>query len=427
MLIKPLLINSSINEGGSSKAVLRLLRGLRKLGIEAYLACRDRSNGEEGIVGISGLMDRIMSAVFKGFESSLIRLYPRRRRTPFTSAWIGGRVMKRVHSLGINVVHLNQFNHGFLGMSFLRKCMRPLVWTLHDWWGITGGCHFPGDCKRHRSGCGLCPVLGSNAKLDLSRLNFAAKSRIWPKANVRLTSVSSSLRADIQGSRLLKGKPVEVIPNGLDLEVFRPIPKTIARNVLAIPRDTRVLLFGANAFRVDVNKGFATVAELSRHFSGLPGNVRCMILTFGDNTPIGEGELGISNRSLGYVSDEVTLALLYSAADLTLVPSRQESFGLTAAESLACGTPVLCFRTGGLTDIVDHKVNGFLADPFSNGDFIHGAEWLLQELNSPERSQQLRDCAREKALREFDIKRVSQRYFNEYATALQPSPVDDES
>ena len=425
LAVKPLLINSTISSGGSAKAVLRLFRGLRKLGVGAILVCQERSNSEEGVLGISGWGDWWMMVMLKAFEASLLRLYRQRSKAAFTSAWFGKRIARLVRVAGVNVIHLNQFNNGFLGMNFLRKNPVPTVWTLHDWWSITGGCHVPGVCTRHAVGCGRCPVLNSNTMLDLSRVNYVAKSWRWRNVKVRLVSVSTALRSSIQQSQFFKEKSVEVVPNGLDLEVFRPIPKLIARNALALPDNARILLFGANAFRADTNKGFALVKELGMYLGATRGAEDYMIVTFGDNAGIDDGELGVRSRSFGYVADDVTLALLYSAANVTLVPSRQESFGLIATESLACGTPVLGFRTGGLTDIVDHEQNGFLATPYSITNYIEGADWLLRDADRPEDARGLRSCARDKAMREYGIMNISMRYLAEYSIAKATAPITE--
>lgn len=415
--LRPVLVTSSLTAGGSAKAALRLLRGLRKIGVEAQLLGPQRSTGEEGVVGLFSARERCLHTLVKGSEIALRAFYRSKKDVPFTSAWLGVRIHRKLRELKADSIHLNQCHNGFLGLETPGRWSLPAVWTVHDWWPITGGCHFPGHCGRHATGCGACPVLGSGRNWDLSRLNYRVKARAWSKTDASLVAVSRSIRTSLQSSPLFVGREVEVVPNGLDLETFRPIPREVARSVLGLPADATILLFGAR--RSDVNKGFGAVEELARELGCGGDAARYLVVTFGDNRPLKSDALEVAARSFGLVDDDLKLALLYSAANFTLVPSRQESFGLVAAESMACGTPVLAYRTTGLVDIVDHRENGFLAEPDSITDYIAGARWLLQAQDEETRRAAISAHARSKVRDQFDILQVARRYAHLYSLAVQ--------
>ncbi len=413
--LRPVLLASSLTAGGSAKAATRLLRGLRSLGLDAQLLSPHRGTGEEGVVGMFSSAERCLATAVKGSEIALRALYPRRKEVPFSSAWLGCRIGQRLVALQPSVVHLHQCHNGFLSLSALREQRCPLVWTIHDWWPLTGGCHFPDGCERHRVGCGQCPVLGSRRLRDLSRLNYARKSRAWSARRWEIAAVSSALASELRSSPLFRGQSTGVIPNGFDTEQFRPLPKATARSLLGLPATARILLFGAK--RSDANKGFAVVRHLVEALSRRRKGNDMMLVVFGDNSPL-PANFPVPAKSFGLVDDDLKLALLYSAADITLVPSRQESFGLVAAESMACGTPVLAFRTTGLVDIVDHQINGYLADPGSQADYEAGAAWLSHELGDAMRGAAIATSARVKAVTSFDVRVVAKRYVDIYTRLL---------
>lgn len=417
--IRPLLVNSGITNGGSAKAARRLLRGLRALGVDAQLVSSERADGEPGIVGATSLVDRSNVFLSKCLEVLLQKINPQRQPVAFTSAWAGIKLRHHIHASRANVVHLNQITNGFLSLRAASRLGCPTVWTLHDWWAVTGGCHFPGECSGYLKRCGHCPVLGSRRQVDLSRVNYGMKCRAWRASAAHLVAVSEALRNNIGQSPMMMGRPMAVIPNGLDLDIFRPIPRSVAREALGLPQDMKILLFGAKMN--DLNKGYSSVqALLSAIAQGL-SRERYLLVRFGDRSAEAQTDLPIRTKSLGIVSDDILLSLIYSAGDMTLVPSLQESFGLVAAESLACGTPVLAYRTGGLTDIVDHKSNGYLAKPYSLEDYIAGFDWISNQGVNQQAEYNLRANARIKAERKFDIKDVARQYLQQYAIAIDRS------
>ncbi len=135
------------------------------------------------------------------------------------------------------------------------------------------------------------------------------------------------------------------------------------------------------------------------------------LIVFGSSEPENPPDFGLLVHYLGHLHDDVSLALLYSAADVMVVPSLQEAFGQTASESLACGTPVVMFGATGLLDIVDHQINGYLAKPYDTSDLAAGINWILSDEN---RHKELCIKAREKAVVCFDIEKVAKQYAELY-------------
>jgi glycosyltransferase involved in cell wall biosynthesis len=164
----------------------------------------------------------------------------------------------------------------------------------------------------------------------------------------------------------------------------------------------------------DHRKGFDLLYEGLRQLS-VKWTDKADLVVFGSSEPEKPPDFGLPVHYLGYLHDDVSLALLYSAADIMVVPSRQEAFGQTASESLACGTPVVTFGTTGLLNIVEHQINGYLAKPFDTSDLAAGIDWVLSD---DKRHKELCIKARKKAVACFDIEKIARQYAELYREAL---------
>ena len=241
------------------------------------------------------------------------------------------------------------------------------------------------------------------------------KRTSWKNLDLTIVTPSSWLGECAKESSLFSQTRVEVIPNGIDLNRFKPIDKNIARDILCLPKDKRLILFGTMSAINDQNKGFYLLKKaFKRFFSKEYKDIELVI--FGSSKPKDEDDLGFKTHYLGHLNDEISLAVVYSAADVMIVPSIQEAFGQTASESLACGTPVVAFGNTGLSDIVEHQKNGYLAKPFDTGDLACGIKWVLED---DKRWKKLSENAREKVVNEFDIIRVAKRYTDLYKEILK--------
>lgn len=277
-------------------------------------------------------------------------------------------------------------------------------------WGFTGGCHLNEGCENYKKNCGKCPVLGSNREKDLSRKvwrrKYASFSRL-PKMTV--IGLSKWLADCASSSSLFKNKNVTNLPNPISVDDFAPFDKVEARELLGLPKDRKFVVFGAMNATGDPNKGFK---ELSRALALLPTDFELVV--FGSSKP--QTPQGFKQKSyyLGRLHDDVSLRVLYSAADAVVVPSRQENLSNTIMEAMACGRPVAAFSVGGNADLIDHLKTGYLAEPFDTKDLAHGINWMLNH-SQPEL---LGNAARDKVLREFDSKVVAPNYIKLYQEAI---------
>ena len=220
----------------------------------------------------------------------------------------------------------------------------------------------PGDCERYKRQCGNCPQLGANRLQDLSYAAHAQKDGCYEKLTLWPVTPSRWLADRARESRLMGALPVETIANGLPTEIFAPRPSDTIRHRLGIPPAADVVLFGADSTE-NKRKGFRyLVGALNRLASQSYKRDRICLLVFGHvNEAIKKGA-PYPVIATGPVDSDAILADIYSAADLFVIPSLEDNLPNTVLESLACGTPVVGFRSGGIAEMVDHGVTGYLAE-----------------------------------------------------------------
>jgi glycosyltransferase involved in cell wall biosynthesis len=301
--------------------------------------------------------------------------------------------------------------------SFFRAVPRqsPVVWTLHDPNPFTGGCHYYDGCRRFNDGCGTCPALGSSSGADLSRAIWRRKKSAYshiPEGQLHLVAPSRWLAGEAKKSNLLGRFPVSIIPYGLDTDVFRPRDKLLARQLLDIPVDSRVLLFAAASVR-DRRKGFAKLQEALSAISSDSG-IHLVSLGRGGSSL----NMGLPHTNLGFIGNDRILSLAYSAADLYVIPTLDDNLPNTVIESLSCGTPVVGFNVGGVPDMVRDGLSGFVV-PKDDTAALREAILRIMD-NSTLRSQMSENCRRI-AVEEYGLRTQAQRYLELYASLTSGS------
>lgn len=301
-----------------------------------------------------------------------------------------------------NVINLHWVCDGFLSVPAIGAMKYPIVWTLHDMWAFTGGCHYAGTCKGYEEQCGRCPTLCSEKALDASRWVHARKRKAWQSLNMTVVTPSQWLAEQARRSSLLQDRQIHVIPNGIDLNRFRPLDRSFSRQALGLPQDKKLVLFGAMSG--STRKGaHHLLAALEK--AQLKGHAFEAVV-FG-NASQQDTLRHLQPHYLGRISDELTLPLVYSAADLFVCPSEQDNLPNTMVEAMACGTPCVAFDIGGMKDIVDHEVNGFLARAFDTDEL---AQWIVTSLADEVRLSAMSEAARRKAIDRFSITDMTSRY-----------------
>jgi glycosyltransferase involved in cell wall biosynthesis len=320
--------------------------------------------------------------------------------------------LNKLFKIRTKIFHLHWIGNGFLNLNQIKKIKKPIVITLHDVWFITGGCHVNFECKKYETGCDKCPMFENKFNpFNITKMIYDLKANIFKNKNIELVVLSQWMKDIVAKSPIFSNSNINLIPNGVNLNIFTPYNKNVARSFFSINLDTKIILYGGISAKSDYNKGYDLLIDCI-HLLNLND---IEIVVFGEKTPSSSLFAGYKFTSVGYLSNEIDLAKLYSAADIVIVPSRQESFSQVSLEAISCGTPVVAFDYSGPRDIIKHKVNGYLAKPYDPKDLAKGIEWIFDSLS---KSNQLCIKAREIAIEKFDIKKVAQSHIDLYNRIL---------
>ena len=412
-----LLVSTSDLEGGAARATYRLLQGLRQNQVPAQMLVQEKCGSDAAVVGV-----RATSGIHKasvGLRLTLDQLplkrYPQREPGAFSPQWLPDRTIAQIKQLNPDVVNLHWVNNGYLQIESLAALAKPIVWTLHDMWAFTGGCHYNQECDRYTQSCGACPQLSSNRQTDLSRQIWERKHKAWQKLNLTIVTPSQWLADCARKSSLLNHCRIECIPNGIDTNIYRPIDRHVARDILKLPQDKYLLLSGSLGGLMDERKGFHFLQPALQEISQSEWGDQLELVVFGQSQPSHPPNLGLKTHYLGSLGDDYSLALLYSAVDIFVAPSVQDNLPNTVMESIACGTPCIAFHIGGFPDMIEHQHNGYLAQAFNIKDLIDGIIWILSD---QERYQSLAKNARVKAVKEFSLSVLASHYHHLFGEIL---------
>jgi glycosyltransferase involved in cell wall biosynthesis len=412
--VKPLLVSTFDNFGGAARAAYRIHHGLRMLGVDSHMLVQEKHTDDWTVTGPDTKWAYLMGRLRANVDTLPLIPYRFRKKTLFSPAQVPfSCVVRKINELDVDLVNLHWICDGMFRVEDLASIRKPVIWTLQDMWPLTGGCHYDEGCVRwHTSNCGICPGLGSIKDRDISRRIFSAKQKTYSKIpKLAIIGLSRWMVDCAKQSPLFAGKDVHLIYNPVDTEQFAPVDQLQARKLLGLPIDKKLILFGAVAATSDPRKGYQLLKEALLQ---LKNTNELELVVFGVSRPANDLDFKFVTHYRGFLHDDISLRLLYSAADVMVVPSTQESFGLTAAEAMACGTPVVAFDTTGLKDIIDHMVNGYLACPFEPTSLARGIEWIL----SANQDSFLAAQAREKAICCFDSKLIAEQYLKIYSNIL---------
>ena len=417
--MKVIHLNTNDLEGGAAQASYRLHTGLRGIGIDSQMLVQRKISDVPTVIAPATKIEKAVSQTRPSLDLLPVLLYSNRQRTPYSIQWLPDRLVSRVAQISPDIINLHWINAGFLQIETLAKFKQPLVWTAHDMWPFTGGCHYSGECNKYTQSCGHCPQLKSQQDGDISRWVWWRKAKAWKNLNLTIVTPSQWLADCARNSSLFQDLRIEVIANGLDIQRYQPIEKNIARHLLGLPQDKQLILFGSVSPTSDNRKGFHLLRPALKKLSQSPMlQEKLELVIFGASEPKEPIDVGFQIRYLGRLNDDISLAITYSAADVMIVPSIQEAFGQTASESLSCGTPVVAFNATGLKDIVEHQQNGYLAKPFEVEDLARGINWVLEDT---ERYNQLCIRARQKVEQQFTWELQAEKYLELYSDILSKS------
>jgi len=432
--VKILHVCASDIGGGAPRAAYRVHRSLvdhgGELGVESQMRAIQKLTNDDTV---RGGLPAVQSALWKRLRPRLNLIAKRGFDTGnpvlHSIAWPDtglGKELTRISPKDTDLIHLHWLGDKTLSIEEIGRLPQPIVWRLPDQWAFLGAEHYTtppasGETastdERFAYGYPKDTRPAHESGPDLNRQTWLRKQRAWRRP-IHIVTPTNWLADLARRSTLMANWPIDVIPTPIDLKMWAPIEKQLARKILNICHEGPLVLFGAVGGTADPRKGADLLIEaLQRLNMEEPGSTleNLELMVFGQCQPDKPSGLGFPIHYSGHINDDLTLRILYSAADVFVIPSRQDNLPGTGIEAQACGTPVVAFRTGGLPDLVEDRVTGALADPFDPASLAESIRWVLED---KQRRGQLAAAARQRAEKLFEPRRIAGLYAEVYKQAL---------
>lgn len=411
--MKVTLLSYEDGGGGAGRAAFKLHRALRENGVDSRLQVRTKRTDSPTVMITKPLLRKAIGKLSAPLVPRLMRLQRSANSGLRSPAWLASGIVDELNRSDADVLQLN-FISGLLSIEDIGRLDKPLVWRLSDMWAFSGTEHYgdDGPAARWRTGYGANDRPPADVGPDIDGWAWRRKQRAW-KRPIHIVAPSRWLAGCVRESALMHEWPVTVIPTALDVQQFQPWPKQTARAVLGLPPDIPLVLFGALSGGTDPRKGReylqAALVKLASRIPHMAGVI------FGQSEPADPPRLGVPLHWMGHLHDDATLALLYSAVDVMVIPSRQDNLPQTGIESQSCGCPVVTFDCSGLPDVVADRETGYLAKAFQVDDLANGIEWVIEDR---ERQETLSRRSRERAVRLWAPEVVVPQFVEVYRRAI---------
>jgi glycosyltransferase involved in cell wall biosynthesis len=415
LTIKPLILSYSDKGGGAARAAYRLQSALVGHGVESRMRVASKLGDDWRVEGPNGKLSKtwvLLRAMLGQMPTKLQRTDNSILHSP---AALPSHIARELNRSAADLINLHWISWDMMSIEDIGRINKPVVWTLHDSWAFCGSEHHPRglDDDRYVKGYTQESRDVRHRGADLNAWVWRRKRKAWTRPFVIVTP-SQWLAACAQRSALMKDWPITAIPNALPIDVYQPWPRSQARSLLGLPHDTPIILFGAMGGTSSPGKGWDLLqGALQRVAAAMP---KCQAVVFGQSEPMHPPELGMPIRYVGHLHDDPSLAMLYSAGDVMIVPSRLENLPQAATEAQACGIPVVGFDCGGMPDVVAHRTTGYLAEPYSIDDLAAGIVWVL---GNEERHKNMSHAARERATSLWASNVVVRQYDQVYREAIE--------
>lgn len=394
--MKVLILSTYDINGGAAIAAYRSLEALLAQGIDAKMLVAVKQSSHDRVMEAKSIFGNKRQKVNLAIEKATFLKDEKNKsvRFQFSKANIGYQILQEPSVQEADIIHIHWTLQGFLSIRMIEKLQKlgkKVFWTLHDMWAFTGGCHYSGDCQHFMHSCGQCPLLNVPADKDLSH-------QIWQKKriayqNIHFVTCSDWLRKIAKTSSLLKDFTISHIPNPIDTEVYTSISdKASLRQKLGWIHNKNYILFGAASLS-DARKGIQYFLDALKLYHHEKTELPIIVLYGGQKEAIQIPNYEVIH--LGYLAQDELLKY-YQACDLFAITSLEDNLPNTVMEALSCGLPVLSFDTGGIPEMVQHLLNGYVAVYKSVIDFKNGMIQMLEKEDLFKMSQYARNMVLEK-------------------------------
>ncbi|MCD8297702.1 MAG: glycosyltransferase family 4 protein [Prevotella sp.] len=415
-----LVVNTSEMTGGAAVAANRLVAALNNNGVKAKMLVRDKTTDNITVSGMNHKPFRLWHFLWERWCIFCYLHFSKKHLFEIDIANSGFDITGLNEFKEADVIHLHWINQGMLSLKGIRKIFesgKPVVWTLHDLWPVSGICHYARQCDKFVMGCKDCPLLPKRIIFpDLAKKIWNKKKHIYLRSNIHFVACSEWLANTARKSGSTNGLNVSAIPNSIDTNIFQPLDKVKVRKKLGLPENKKIVLFVSQRV-TDVRKGASLLIDaINKICADNPVSATSIVVALlGSHAETLKQQINIPCIELGYISGDNNLAQVYSAADVFVLPSMEDNLPNTIMEALACGVPCVGFNVGGIPEMIDHLKNGYVAEYKNAGDLAKGIWWILSEADS----DQLRQNALHKVHTSYSQHNVASRYIEVYESALK--------
>ncbi len=404
--MKVVILSNTDNGGGAAIACRRLNDALNGAGVESKMLVVNK-------VTTSDKVEQVESGLFLKGRTYVEYVFQRRfllkdkSVAMFSTNKVGVDVSNHYLVREADVINIHWINFGFLSLNDIQKLYalnKPIVWTLHDMWLFTGGCHYSGTCLKYEQDCAICPMLNFDG---VAHQTWLKKKEIFSEKKLNVITPSKWLGDICKTASLTKSANVQSIPNTLNTELFKPSSKEEACKKIGLDPQKKYLLFSA-ANPNDVRKGFSYFVEAIKIVKELCEGVELIVM--GKEQKEFE-TLPLKLNYVGFVKSEEQAALVYNAASVFVIPSLEDNLPNTILEALSCGTPSVGFAIGGIKEMIETGVNGYLAQPKDAADLAKGIVEVLKNPNP--------ESARNSALQRYANAVIAERHVSFFKSVIQ--------
>lgn len=399
--------------GGAAKAAIRLSQAVKRNGEESEVVVLEKRNRNSDVVSffptkIHIYLWKALRHIIKFFwKKSMVQ----NKNQFFSFNGIGVSLKKNKKVREADILQIHWISNGYVTIDELLRYVNggnKIVWTLHDMWAFTGGCHYTNMCEKYIDKCENCKcTVGQNQNVLKQQMK---KKQLFANDNVTVVGCSRWMCDCARNSSVMVKSNIVCLHNCIDTQIFKASEKNKIQKLkeeLHILDTQNCLLIGAMDLH-DKRKGIEYVDLILKNFS----NKNYVLLVFGKCSY--QIETDVRQIYLGNVVEEKKLALFYSMADVFLAPSKEENLANTVLESISCGTPVVAFQIGGMQEMINHKENGYLAEPYDVADFCKGIEFCL-EIKKYNRNREFNQYIEDR----FGYSKISREYMKEYEKLLR--------
>ncbi len=390
---------------GAAKGARILHEALSELGINSQLlndhpSIIKNKSGKDYHANIIFINDNFIKKIINKFfiylEKILKSIYLHSPRETFTIGFFGFDITKLKAYKDADIIHIHWLGQGFIKLKSLSKIDKPVIWTMRDMWAFTGGSHYSMDFEKYETS-------------KIAKIIQKYKKKTYNK-NFQFIAVSNWLKKKAEKSNVLIEHSIKKIDNNIDLQDFETIEKKTARTHLGISTKKQIILYGAQNPQ-SKRKGWQIFVKTLEKLD----KSKYLLLIFGNfwSQKILD-DIGVEYKILGYIEDKVKLNMAYSSADFFVASSIEDAWPKTFAEAMICSIPVICFKDTSLSEIVEHKINGYVVNAFDPEQLKEGIDWLSDEIK---KNNLIGDRAKIKALN-FDAKIIAKKYIDLYQNVL---------